>query len=93
MATRVINEGDVVRVTVPLVGETLAGDPVLIAAGEQAIVAVQPSAVADWIYLEVEDRRTGAVVALAAAPHDLVEVVRPAEGWDPGDALGTFRTA
>ena len=76
----------------PLVGETPEGDPVLIAAGEQATVAVQPSAVADWIYLEVEDRRTGAVVALAAAPHDLVEVVRPAEGWDPG-ALGAYPTA
>ena len=66
------------RIAVALVGETPDGEPVLIAAGEQATVAVQPTADGDWIYLEVADLVTGAVVAYAAATRDVVELISAA---------------
>jgi hypothetical protein len=78
----------VVRVAVALVGETPDGEPVMIAAGEQATVVVQPTAASDWIYLEVADLLSGTVVAYAAAPRDVIELVQGA-GHRRRDTMGT----
>lgn len=75
MRTKCVHELDVVRLRVPVAGETPDGAPAELSAGTTATVIHEPSRSARLVHLEVVDEMTGRPTKFAAATRDAFDVV------------------